>query len=587
MTVESDHPAPRPTGGFRLAPPFDALTVVWLKIVVCLPVAAIYALRVKYSSVTELFFWRQDLPVLLGCVALTAGLGLVRWPALRRPGAAFEPRTLAFVLAGACLVIGVAGAPVVFGGYRLSLDEFLADFDARIFAHGQFAAPIDPGWRAFVPALQPAFMLPAPSHDVWASAYLPINAAVRALAGTVGCAGWVNPFWTGLSVVAVFGVARKLWPERPARALVAAALLATSSQLLITGMTDYAMPAHLALNLCWLWLFLRGGRLGHAGALVIGFLACGLHQLVFHPLFAAPFIVQLWLDRRWRTAAFYSLGYGAIGLFWITYPSIALHLSGAAGPAAAAGAGWFATRVGNAFSAIRIDALGAMAESLVRFVAWQNPLTVPLALAGAAAAFRAKGHLRALAIGVILTILVVLIAVPSQTHGWGYRYLHGLLGSVCLIAAWSWTRLTDRLSPEARAGARRAFVAACAISLVLLTPLHAWQAWSYAAPYAQADAAIRAAPADVVIVDNGDGRWFDMGTLVRNDPYLERGPKVMLLSALDEASLRRLCATHSVATFDGANAVALGIDIVPLTPEPEAARLRRLMRQLNCGRPIA
>ena len=73
------------------------------------------------------------------------------------------------------------------------------------------------------------------------------------------------------------------------KTVVAAVLLATSSQFLLTAMTPYSMTAHLALNLAWLWLFLRGGVVGHSLAIAVGALACGLHQLVFHPLFVAPF----------------------------------------------------------------------------------------------------------------------------------------------------------------------------------------------------------------------------------------------------------------------------------------------------------
>ena len=92
-------------------------------------------------------------------------------------------------------------------------------------------------------------------------------------------------------------------------ALIAAALLGTSSQLIVMAMTAYAMPAHLAFNLAWLWLFLRGGKAGHAGAIAVGFLATGLHQLVFHPLFVAPFILRLLFHRRWGLAALYIVAY--------------------------------------------------------------------------------------------------------------------------------------------------------------------------------------------------------------------------------------------------------------------------------------
>src|SRR3546814_2509369 len=71
------------------------------------------------------------------------------------------------------------------------------------------------------------------------------------------------------------------------------------------SMTAYAMTAHFALNMVWLALFLRNDWKGHFGAAVVAFLAIGLHQLQFHPLFAAGFLFWIVLQRRWGLAAFY------------------------------------------------------------------------------------------------------------------------------------------------------------------------------------------------------------------------------------------------------------------------------------------
>jgi hypothetical protein len=219
-------------------------------------------------------------------------------------------------------------------------------------------------------------------------------------------------------------------------------------------------------------------------------------------------------------------------------------------------------------------------------VAWQNLLTAPLFAVGIVAAFRVKGHLRALLLGVALTLLVMLFAAPSQTQGWGYRYLHGLLGSVCLISVWTWARLTDALPAPGRAAAKGAFVAACALSILILAPLHAWQSWRYVRPYAAANALVQAAPEPVVVVDN-NRPWFDMGVVVRNDPLLLSRPKVMLLAALDGAQVRDLCGRGPVGLFDGPQAAALGADTVEAPPDPNAMRLRRLMAELRCGRPLS
>ena len=70
-------------------------------------------------------------------------------------------------------------------------------------------------------------------------------------------------------------------------------LLVLSGQVLFAGMTAFAMPAHLFVNLLWLWLFLADRRRTDLVALAVGFVGTGLHQPLFHPLFVLPFLVLL------------------------------------------------------------------------------------------------------------------------------------------------------------------------------------------------------------------------------------------------------------------------------------------------------
>jgi hypothetical protein len=573
----------------RGASPFRLLAIVWLASCAFLSPAFSFAWVWRFQGSTGFFLLHQDLPFLLAFAVLIPALGLVpavRWPALADSFAG-RPGAWAIGLALLCVVIGAAAEPLVFGGYVLSTDEFLANFDARIFAHGELMAPIDPRWRPYVSAMQPSYMLPIPGDAFWASGYLPVNAAFRGLALKLGGEGLLNPLLSGLGVVATYGVGRRLWPDDAKPALIAAALLTVSPQLIVMSMTAYAMPAHLALNMVWLWLFLRGGRLGHAGAIVVGFLASGLHELAFHPIFVAPFVLQLWLDRRWRLAGLYTLAYAAICLFWIEYWPLEQRLVGLPPAAAhAAGGGFFVQKVLRDLAQVDFANPLAMAESLIRFIAWQAPLTAPLAILSTAAAVRAGGVLRSLALGVLLTLALALFVTPSQVHGWGYRYFHGLLGGICLIAAWGWMRLTGRLAEPRRAAANAGLAASCAISLLVCVPLRAWQAWSYVRPYAAAHAAIEHADADVVIVTHDGPTFFDTGAVMRNDPFLARGPKVMALVRLTPARLATLCGTTRVAVFDGSDGARLGIDVFRMPGDMAELMLRLQMRAMGCGNPI-
>ena len=572
--------------------PFGLLLLAWIAILALFGgvIAATGSLAYKDWTVEAEFFWRQDVPVLAAYLALMAALMLApaAWLARARTGERVSARTWIAGLAAVSLVASAVGVSLVFCNYAFSLDEALANFDARIFASGRLMAPVPPAWQDYTTAMQPMYMLPLP-ENVWASAYLPVNAGLRALGLLVHAEWLVNPLLSAVSIVAVWGVGRRLWPDRADLALIAAALLGTSSQLIVMGMTAYAMPAHLAFNLAWLWLFLRGGRLGHAGAIAVGFLATGIHQLVFHPIFVAPFILRLWFQRRWGLAALYTFAYAAILGFWVEYWPLASWISGVRQSTAdgSTGGAMMIDRITAAFDKVTWQGLGVMAECLVRFVAWQNPLTAPLALVGAVLCVRVRGALRPLALGVFLTLAATFFATPTQTHGWGYRYLHGLLGSVCLIAAWAWARLTDRLTAPRRAAASGGLALACAVSLLALVPYRSWEAWDYVHPFAAANTAVQRSKADVVVIDHeSDGIVFDKGTLTRNDPLLIHSPKVMALIDMDGDMVRELCADHTVAIFDGNAARAYGLDTGPWREARGLAHLRAIMAGMHCGTPM-
>ena len=572
----------------RFQPPLFALILAAWVLILAVFGLAIWltgSLDNKNWTAERFFFWRQDMPMLGFILAATLILGLApprilaraRWPAI------LAGRRLPLALAAITFVAGAVGVWAVFSGYTLSLDEFLANFDARIFASGRLMAPIPPEWRPYTTAMQPMYMLPLPDV-VWASSYLPVNAAMRALARLVHADGLVNPLLSAFSIVATWGIARRIWPERPDLALVAAALLGTSSQLIVTAMTAYAMPAHLAFNLAWLWLFLRGGKAGHAGAITVGFFATGIHQLAFHPLFVAPFILRLLFHRRWGLGALYIVAYAAICLFWLEWWPITTGLAGVStDDTGSTGADFFMDRINDVLAAMGYDNIGVMGQSLMRFVTWQNLLLAPLALLGAIMSIWNRGPVRALVLGVLLTVIVMGIVTPTQTHGWGYRYMHGLLGSACLTAAWAWSKLTDPLAAERRAAANGALVIACAVSLLIMTPARIWQAWRFVAPYAAASAAIQSARTDVVVIDHDSNLLFDMGTLNRNDPLLVHRPKVMALVEMDEPLLRQLCATHSVSIFNARSAVAYGVTTVQWRSPGRLIYLRGLLTQLHCG----
>jgi hypothetical protein len=576
------------------------LACTWLWVIFLL--VAVLLTRLVYPapwSLTDILLVKQDVIVLAAlfvggaaCAlkpSLVVGLGeLVGGVDIRTATWTMPGRPFAFALFLALLSGFVAwiGTWLVFDGYALTRDEDMANFGAVALAHGQLLARVPAEWRAFAHSLQSDFVTFTPGDGFWLSPYLPVYSALCAAAGLTGLRGLINPALVGISVFVIFAVARRLWPERRDIGLVAAILLATSSQVLVAGMTSYAMTAHMAFDLAWLWLFLRGGWLGHLGALVVGFLASGLHQLAFHPLFAAPFVIQLWVERKWRVATLYTVAYAVICLFWAEFGRIAL---ATVNEAASSGGGSGALSLGfvgqtlyvlsqfGPHSYIFVD------ENLIRFVTWQNVLATPLAVIGFIGALRAKGTLRSLAFGVVLTTVVVYFARPEQGQGWGFRYWHGLLGSICLLAAYAWGRVTDALPSSVQRAAGGLFAVCTAVSILWLFPLRALQAHAYVHPYAAAYAAIQRAPTQVVLVDPA-GAWLTI-ELVRNDPFLGNRPLEFDLSNLTYTQVADLCSRYTVSVFGPADAVRFGIPRLPVPYPGRPYMPVRAFARLSCGTP--
>jgi hypothetical protein len=499
---------------------------------------------------TEWFFFEQDAPATVAIVAILAAASLVPAAWAQRAAPSFAARWAVVAAVGAAALAAV-GWFFVMGDYPLSTDEFMARFDAVIFGQGRLYATIPAEWRPIRYVLQPQFNLFVPDGASWVSTYLPVNAMALAVFARLGSPAISGAVWLLVTSASVWGIARRLWPERRDAAAVAVVLLATGAQAVLTAMTPYAMSAHMALNMLWLWLFLRDDRPSQAAAVLVAFAACGLHQVVFHPLFAAPFVAQLWLGRRWGRAVFHTLAYAVIGLFWISYWRLFLP-EGAGGAAAGGGedglAIWIA-RFELVTKNFTVASLGLMAMNLFRFLTWQNPAAIVLALCGLWPALRRPGAPRALVGGAALTVVAVTVMMPFQGHGWGYRYLHGFLGSLALMGALGWIGLTGTAERRRTLGAGVALLSL--LSVAVLVPLRGWQANRFIRPYAEAEAAIVRTDAEVVVVDT-TGLAF-AADLVRNDPFLRNRPKMVDLAVARPRDAAAICARGRVVVFDRAS----------------------------------
>ena len=506
----------------------------------------------RYYALPEIFMVQQDRFVLIATVPFLLLMTLFRFDGkaarLLPPPAMVLGAILLFVL------IGWAGHYAVFGGYSLSRDEQMGEFATFYLREGRLGMPIPAEWRDYVRGINPIFMSVYGGDIAWISNYLPVHAAFRALLSHVADPALTSPLFLGLGYICLWRIALRLFPDRPDAVLVTLLLGFSSTQLLVMSMTAYAMSAHFGLNMLWLALFLRDDWKGHAGAALVALLAVGLHQFHFHPMFAAPFILWLAVRRRWGAVAFYLFAYALIAIIWgKLYPALLADLYSGTKPLQGG------KRIDLGFRIYHLithrlgkDMLPLL--NLSRFMAWNNILLLPLALLGAMQfrwrrlLSRDATILMPLAIGCAMGLLVLVY----QAHGWGYRYLHGLIGSFCLLGGFGWVRLSGA---GGRLSMRPVWLAVgfALLSCAFLT----MKAHDFVKPYARAYQRAKSVDADIVLVDTRGGVFIQ--DIIRVDDGKLSRPILMDLDFVRKDTLEHLCDNYDVRLYDWSDFLPLGV----------------------------
>ena len=442
-------------------------------------------------------------------------------------------RRLVAMVALAIFVVTLLTTRWALHGYAFSMDEFSTDFQALIFAHGKLRVVLPSSWRPFAFGMTPVFIAFTAPDGAWFSAYLPVYSLLKAPFAALGAGTLLNPMLAALSIIAMGGVARRLWPTDPLRSWLAIALLATSSQFIVTSGTAYSMPAHLCLNLIWLWLYLRGDGRSWAGALIVGVLALGLHNPFPHALFVAPFLVRLARDRRWKRLAWAALAYGSASVLWFSWLRSGYQ-------SASHGGGLL-----DVFAMPNGSILWLHAINLSLLLTWQVPVFGLLVVAALVGPRRLESPFQDLAWGVLITLIFYMFFPTTQGHGWGYRYAYQVLGNLALLAAAGVTPL------RAVIGRRRttlALAGALVIALMVQLPLRLVDTEQFVRPFAAGAEYLRTRPADVVLV-HGDSIWYGRD-LVRNDPFLRGQPVMISAGALTDAGRAALERAHPGRIMD-------------------------------------
>ena len=531
----------------------------------------LWAARLRAHSTALYLVQSQDLPVLF--LTCFAALLVTFWrPEWRLPSRL--PPPWALLLGGFALAALLAwGTYAVMGNFPLSRDEHMVVFDMAIFGSGRAAAPIPPEWRPFAVALVPRFLLNTDHPIGFASNYLPVNAFLRFAFSKIADPAWYNPLLVVLGAAALLDIAKRTFGPDHRACWVALLVYVLSTQVLVNAMTDFSMTGHLALNLVWLAAFLRGGKLWNAVAIFAGFLAVGLHQIAFHPVFVAPFLLWKLRDGEWRIVLLYAAAYAAIILWWAYYPMLVSPLV-AEGLGNASKDNYLTERIVPTLLRHDPRAIPLTILNLLRLVAWQNLAFLPLLVAGVPVAVRERGLARAALIGIVLWVVFLAIVLPEQGRGWGYRYLDGYEGSFALLAGYGYRELAKRIGREADGLA----LLLSGLTLFVAVPITLIESNRFMQTHLAMQRLIANQPTPFVLIDDNvsdsvDGRWSDNALdHVRNQPDLANRPLRFSAENMDPQLLAELCRRAPVTLITRADMHRIGfiLNVPSASPKFEA-----------------
>lgn len=506
---------------------------------------------------TFFLFAAQDLTVALAFAALLAlsAAFAERLPAIALPRA--SRASLAAIVA-----VGFLGALamryVAFHDFDLTLDESAPMYQAQLFLSGRLVGEMPAELRQMPIQFLPMLVDLDPASGSIYSVYRPVHAAMLAAFEAVADSGLLNPALTVVALLAMARIARQVFPDRPDAPVRATLLLLLSAQFLVTAGSGFSFQAHLAFNLLWLTLFLNGTLRSHAAAASIGFLAVGLHQVHVHPLFVFPFLAAVLVGRigRWWHLFPYAVGYGVALPLWILWPEVAIWLQtgdAAALPGSVSEIAYVRSYLefaGNTAELGNRDGnFSLLAVNLLRFAMWLSPALLLLSVAGLLSP-RGLGRIPLLcAAGVLLTIAVHHVLMPNQSHSWGARYYHAVLGNLVIFALAVWYRL-ERSEGGATLARATGFLL---VAGALFLPWRAIQAEQKVGPRAEVAAAISALDTDYAIIVPARA-WHEYH-FVRNRPDFGNRPLVGNAADISALAGRDL----TVTVLDQKRLEALGL----------------------------
>jgi hypothetical protein len=349
-----------------------------------------------------------------------------------------------------CVAIFALCAVTVYHNDPLSMDEYAAVFQARIFAAGRISASLPPTYLDWlvVRGFNGEFLVASYETGAAIEKYWP-GFALLLTPFEILRAPWLcNALLSGVALLLIHWITKEITRDKHAAGW--ALLFAIGSGAFwADAISYYSMQAHLTVNLLFVALLLRPGRWRACAAGLAGSLALILHSPVPHLLFASPWLIAMAVERKqWRYMPSLILGYLpglGLGLAWLVLRS-----------SIGAGAQDLSSLNGitnGVFTWPNAAVLNIRAASFVKMCLWAVPCLFVFAGLGYRDR-RSSPAVRLLGASAILTFIGYFFVTFDQGHGWGYRYFHSAWGVIPILAGCAMTdRSGSRLRLVAFAGA--------------------------------------------------------------------------------------------------------------------------------------
>ncbi len=422
------------------------------------------------------------------------------------------------------------GALFIYHNNALSMDEYAAVFQAKIFAAGRLTSQLPPSVVDWLipPGFNGSFLIASRTTGMAIEGYWPGFALILAPFEFLAVPWLCNACLAGVGIFLIHRITLEITDDRRAAGWAVVFTIA-SGAFVANAISYYSMQAHFTANLLFVWLLLKPTPYRAFTAGVVGSLALVLHNPFPHAMFAIPWIVAFARSKE-RQRYFFPLIFGYLPLSIIAGAGW-LHLREIVS-AGNSGFNVIGSNITGVFSLPDKSMIDARAASLIKMWVWATPCLFLFAVLGRLRRGDDQ-HVRLLTQSAAVTFAGYVFFIFDQGHGWGYRYFHSAWGVVPILAGCA---MTER--PESN-GRVAAFAGAAAIlSLVLIVPFQMSQIDGVISRHL-AHLPKPQRPGNNVYFIRASGGFY-LADLVQMDPLLRADDLVLFSrgSALD-AQLRR------------------------------------------------